>query len=81
MIGGGWGLVLRQQVKSSDSLIVGQFPIRALERSRWRGGRFACYAPHVMQQRSAFNSDFRFSLHFLSHAKSIDCRGKKIQFP
>src|SRR5271154_6570228 len=52
-----------------------------LERSRWRGGRFACYAPHVMPQRSAFNSGFRFSLYFLSRAKSIDYRGKKIQFP
>jgi hypothetical protein len=34
-----------------------------------------------MPQRSAFNSDFRFSLFFLSYAKSIDYRGKKIQFP
>jgi hypothetical protein len=59
----------------------GQFPVRALERSRWRDGRFACYALCVMPQRSAFNSDFRFSLFFLSQAKSIDYRGKKIQFP
>src|SRR6267143_5514461 len=51
------------------------------ERSRWRGGRFACYAQHVMPQGGAFNCDFRFSLILLSHAKSIDCRRKKIQFP
>jgi hypothetical protein len=55
--------------------------ITAFERSRWRGGRFACYAPHVMPQRSAFNCDFRFPLIFLSHAKSIGCKRKKIQFP
>ena len=53
----------------------------ALERSRWRGGRFACYAPHVMLQRKTFNFDSRFSLIFLSQAKSIDCKRKKIQFP
>jgi len=51
------------------------------ERSRWRGRRFACYAHHVMPQGGAFNCDFRFSLISVSHAKSIDCRRKKIQFP
>src|SRR5882757_7747410 len=30
-----------------------------LERSRWRGGRFACYAPHVMPQRNASNCGSR----------------------
>jgi len=55
--------------------------VTALERSRWRGGRFACYAQHVMPQGGAFNCDFRFSLILLSHAKSIDCRRKRIQFP
>ena len=29
----------------------------------------------------AFNCDFRFSLIFLSQAKSIGCKRKKIQFP
>ena len=51
------------------------------ERSRWRGGRFACYAQHVMPQLGAFNCDFRFPPIFVSHAKSTDCRPKKIQFP
>src|SRR5438445_10650613 len=56
-------------------------PKMPFARSRWRGGRFACYAPDVMPQRGAFNCDFRFSLIFLSHAKSIGCRRQKIQFP
>jgi hypothetical protein len=34
-----------------------------------------------MPQRSAFNSDFRFSLVFLSHAKSMGYRRREIQFP
>ncbi len=55
--------------------------ISAFERSRWRGGRFACYAPQVMPQGRAFNCDFRFSLIFLSPAKSIGCKRKRIQFP
>ena len=50
-----------------------------LERSRWRGGRFACCA-HLSCRRSGFNRGFRFSLIFVSHAKSIDYR-KKIQIP
>jgi hypothetical protein len=53
----------------------------AFERSRWRDGRFACNAPHVMLQGRAFNCDFRFSLIFLSQAKSMGCKRKKIQFP
>ncbi len=53
----------------------------AFERSRWRDGRFACYAPYVMPQGRAFDCDFRFSVIFLSQAKSIGCKRKKIQFP
>jgi hypothetical protein len=34
-----------------------------------------------MPQGRAFNSDFRFYLIFLSQAKSIGCKRKKIQFP
>jgi hypothetical protein len=34
-----------------------------------------------MLQGRAFNCDFRFSLIFLSHAKSIGCKRKRIQFP
>ena len=58
-----------------------QLPRTPFERSRWRGGRFACYAPDVMPQGRAFNCDSRFSLIFLSHAKSIGCRREKIQSP
>jgi hypothetical protein len=56
-------------------------PVSAFERSRWRGGRFACYGSHVMLQGRAFNCDFRFPLIFISHAKSIGCKRKRIQFP
>ena len=55
--------------------------ISAFERSRWRDGRFACYAPRVMPQDRAFDSDFRFYLFFLSQAKSTVCKRKRIQFP
>ena len=55
--------------------------VHRFERSRWRDGRFACYAPYVMLQGRAFNCDFRFPLIFLSQAKSIGCKRKKIQFP
>jgi len=64
-----------------SKLFIALFPDSSFERSRWRGGRFACYAPHVMLQGRAFNCDFRFSLIFLSHAKSIGCKRKRIQFP
>jgi len=37
--------------------------ITSFELSRWRGGRFACYAPAVMAKGRTFNCDFRFS-HF-----------------
>ena len=67
--------------KAQDKETDPQFPVSAFERSRWRGGRFACYALQVMPQRSASNSKFRFSLFFLSPAKSLDYRGKRIQLP
>lgn len=57
------------------------YTVCAFERSRWRDGRFACYAPHVMLQGRASNCDFRVPVIFLSQAKSIGCRRKKIQFP
>src|ERR1700730_38393 len=34
-------------------------PIRPFERSRWRGGRYACYTPQVMPQRKASNCGSR----------------------
>ena len=68
-------------VMQSSQVPVGTFPVSSPERSRCRGRRFACDAPHVMPQGRAVNCDFRFSPIFLSHAKSIGCRRKKIQFP
>src|SRR5260370_23044469 len=47
-----------------------------LERSRPRGGRFACYAPHVMLQRNALNCGSR-TCSFLSTAKPIVYRWVK----
>jgi hypothetical protein len=69
-----------ESVQAREAVVV-EFPMIALERSRWRDRRFACYAPHVMLQGGAFNCDFRFSLIFLSQAKSMGCKRKKIQFP
>jgi hypothetical protein len=57
-----------------------KLPRTSFERSRWRGGLFACYAQHVMPQGGAFHRDSRFSLFFVSPAKSLDCRRKKIEF-
>jgi hypothetical protein len=74
-------LVPESNGRAHRAKLEGKFPVSAFERSRWRGGRFACYAPDVMLQRRAFNFDFSFPLIFLSQAKSIDCRRKKIQFP
>jgi hypothetical protein len=56
-------------------------PGTPFERSRWRGRRFACYAQHVMPQGGAFNCDLRSALIFVSPAKSLDCKRKKIEFP
>jgi hypothetical protein len=74
-------LAHRRNTVDCQVVAVPTFPITAFERSRWRDGRFACYAPHVMPQGRAFNCDFRFSLIFLSQAKSTGCKRKKIQFP
>jgi len=62
-------------------MVLERCPVTGFELSRWRGGRFACYAPQVMPQGGAFDCDFRFSPIFVSRAKSTDCRRKKIQFP
>jgi hypothetical protein len=62
-------------------LVVGQFPVTALERSRWRGGRFACYAPHVMPQRSASHSGSR-TCSFSKYRKTNSLQmSEKIEFP
>jgi hypothetical protein len=47
------------------------------QRSRWRGGRFACYAPQVMPQDSAFNCDFALSSDFPKSSKINRLQTKK----
>jgi hypothetical protein len=61
--------------------VVGQFPITASERSRWRGGRFACYAPPVMPQRDAMTGPIRFRSILATAVNSIDYKRKSIQIP
>src|SRR5207249_11390838 len=52
-----------------------------LELSRWRGGRFACYAPHVMPQRNASNCGSR-TCSFSKYRKTNSLQmGEKIEFP
>jgi hypothetical protein len=59
----------------------GKFPVTRLERSRWRGGRFACYAPRVMPQRNSSNHSSR-TCSFSKHRKTNSLQmGKKIEFP
>ena len=49
--------------------------------SRWRGGRFACYAPHVMPQRSAFHCGSR-TCSFSKYRKTNSLQmSEKIEFP
>jgi hypothetical protein len=53
----------------------------ASERSRWRGGRFACYAPHVMPQRNASNCGSR-TCSFSKYRKTNSLQmGEEIEFP
>jgi hypothetical protein len=55
--------------------------VSRLERSRWRGGRFACYAPHVMPQRNASNCGSR-TCPFSKYRKTNSLQmGEKIEFP
>jgi hypothetical protein len=56
-------------------------PTTPFERSRWRGGRFACYAPHVMPQRNALNCGSR-TCSFSKYRKTNSLQmGEKIEFP
>jgi hypothetical protein len=60
---------------------MGLFQVGALERSRWRGGRFACFAPHVMLQRRASNCGSR-TCSFSKYRKTNSLQmGEKIEFP
>jgi len=68
-------------VHTAERHMVGQFPITRLELSRWRGGRFACYAPHVMPQRSASNWGSR-TCSFSKYRKTNSLQmSEKIEFP
>ena len=56
-------------------------PITPFERSRWRGGRFACYTPRVMQQHGVLIDLIRFWLILATAVNSVDYRRKSIQIP
>ena len=56
-------------------------PITRFDRSRWRGGRYACSTPRVMLQRGALNDFIRFRLILATAVNSVDCRRKSIQIP
>jgi hypothetical protein len=58
-----------------------QFPITPFERSRWRGGRFACYTPRVMLQRGVLIQRFRFRLILATAFNSVNYSQKSIQIP
>ena len=63
------------------SSFTGRTPVRRLELSRWRGGRFACYAPHVMPQRSASHCGSR-TCSFSKYRKTNSLQmSDKIEFP
>ena len=51
------------------------------QRSRWRGGRFACYTPRAMPQRGVLIQRFRFRTIFATAFKSVDYGQKSIQIP
>jgi hypothetical protein len=70
-----WFQVARS-VQSGDHFLQADF-----ERSRWRGGRFACYAPHVMPQRNGSNCGSR-TCSFSKYRKTNSLQmGEKIEFP
>jgi hypothetical protein len=56
-------------------------PVKPFELSRPRGGRYACYAPHVMPQRNGSNCGSRTrSFSKYSKANSLQM-SEKIEFP
>jgi hypothetical protein len=80
---GGCGKVKVGNMRESlnSYLECAQFPITRLELSRWRGGRFACYAPHVMPQRSASHCGSR-TCSFSKYRKTKSLQmTEKIEFP
>ena len=73
-----------RQVPASVSIANGlptPFTVTVFERSRWRGGRFACYAPHVMPQHKVSNCGSR-TCSFSKYRKTNSLQmGEKIEFP
>jgi hypothetical protein len=51
-----------------------QLPDAPFERSRWRGGRYACYTPRVMLQRGVLNEFIRFRLILATDVNSVGYR-------
>ena len=56
-------------------------PIIPFERSRWRGGRYACYTLRVMPQRGVLIQRFRFRLILATAFNSVNYSQKSIQIP
>jgi len=52
-----------------------------LERSRWRGRRFACYTPRVMPQRGVLVQRVRFRVILATAFNSVDYSQKSIEIP
>src|SRR5258707_6730855 len=67
--------------RQSFQQLSGRNPCCPLERSRWRGGSFACYAPHVMPQRIASRCGSR-ACWFSKYRKTNSLQvSEKIEFP
>jgi len=56
-------------------------PKTVFERSRWRGGRCACYTPRVMPQRGIMIPRFRFRVISAAALNSVDYSPKSIEIP
>jgi len=69
------------QMRISSSCPEFKLTSTAFERSRWRGGRFGCYAPHVMPQGRAFNCDFSLFSDFPKPCKINKLQTKKDSIP
>ena len=71
-------MIRRKDVTAELLLLISYNPF---ERSRWRDGRFTCYAPHVMPQRNASNCGSR-TCPFSKYRKTNSLQmGEKIEFP
>jgi hypothetical protein len=55
----------KRLLRHLTSVLIPTSLLTPLERSRWSGRRFACYAPHVMPKRPIFACDFSLLSVFL----------------